>query len=140
MVATINTMILVAVHNNPSPTSVTTNLNPTVISTGAIAEKQRVTSQETTSYPFPLNIWRRLIRPPAGGNLFTRSISETLTLTETSVLRKITRKLAETLTLSESPVRKPIPKITGETLSLAEAITRKTKPLGYWFRAAFTYN
>lgn len=158
MVATTVTMALTAVHSFPTPCSNTVNLNPTIISTSEIYERQNIHQLETTAYPFPLNIWKRLIEPPAGGILHSYSISETLTLTESSVIRKITRKISdtislaesikrgifrkisETLTLSESPVRKPKPKITGETLSLAESIVRKTKPLGYWFRAAFTYN
>lgn len=72
-----------------------------------------------------------------------RAVSETITLAETSIIKKATKKVSETLTLSESVLRKVVKPVTealhltettilrkvirpiSETLHLAESILRK---------------
>ena len=145
MVAGTNTFSLTAAHNFPASVSCVNNLSPTIPSVVMVQQRQIVQNQAISTEE---KGWQYIIKSIIS-ILTTRSISETLTLTEpTTIFRKITRKDAETLslaesiarklfkkfsisetvTLTEAKTRKTIPKVAGETLSLAESIKRKLTP------------
>lgn len=127
MAPSIITNALVAVHNYPTPCSCVVNLQSTAAVSVNLLRNQQIAVNIASADPFPLNLWKRIIRVITAQS-FVRNISETLSLSESTVPIKVTRKLTETLALSENTLHllKVIRNKT-DTLSLAEAATIKRK-------------
>lgn len=116
---TINQNMIAIVHSYPTSVSSCNNLAQVIPASVLIPIHQLSTEQAIQKDG--MSHWWYNIRPlTAGGTLFTRSVSETLTLTETTILRKVIPKIAETLVLAES-------------------VNRKLTLVCTWIRAAFTY-
>jgi len=123
-------MMICAVHNYPTSTSTTTNIAPTAQVTATVVEKQRIQSQQAGAYPFPTNLWKLILKPLV--QLYTRTASDTTSISETLARTPKPKIATETVTVSAGSIlRKPMPLIATQTTTISEALTR----FAHFFRA-----